>query len=64
MKKMDEMRNNIVKARGELADLRLKDEDYHTQFYDRYMEARKKSGLPDDDNSFIKYMCEDIDLGF
>jgi hypothetical protein len=63
-KKMDEMKNNIIKARKELSELRSKDEDYHTKFFDRYMEARKKSGLPDTDNSFIKYMCEDLDLGF
>jgi hypothetical protein len=64
MKKMNEMRANIIKSRSELAELRSQNEDYHTQFFDRYMEARKKSGLPDDDNSFIKYMCEDLDLGF
>jgi len=64
MKKMDEMKKNILKSRDELSELRAQNEDYHTQFYDRYMEARKKSGLPDSDDSFIKYMCEDIDLGF
>ena len=63
-KKMNEMKNNIIKARQELSELRAKDEDYHTKFFDRYMEARKSSGLPNDDNSFIKYMCEDLDLGF
>jgi hypothetical protein len=30
----------------------------------KYMDARKKAGLPNDDNSFIKYMAEDLDLGF
>ena len=64
MKKMDEMKNNILKARTELTELREKDEDYHTKFFGRYMDARKQSGLPDNDDSFIKYMCEDIDLGF
>jgi hypothetical protein len=64
MKKLNEMKGNIIKARAELAELRAKDEDYHAKFYERYMEARKKSGLPDSDDSFIKYMCEDIDLGF
>ena len=64
MKKMDEMKNNILKARAELTELREKDEDYHTKFFGRYMDARKQSGLPDNDDSFIKYMCEDIDLGF
>jgi hypothetical protein len=64
MKKMDEMKNSIVKSRKELADLRTENEDYHTKFFDRYMSARKAAGLPDNDDSFIKYMCEDIDLGF
>lgn len=64
MKKMNDMKSNIIKARAELAELREKDEDYHTKFFERYMEARKKSGLPDSDDSFIKYMCEDLDLGF
>lgn len=63
-KKMNEMKNNIIKSRDELASLRTQNEDYHTKFFQRYMDARKSSGLPDDDNSFIKYMCEDIDLGF
>ena len=63
-KKMNEMKNNIVKARAELKELRELNEDYHAKFYERYMEARKKSGLPDSDDSFIKYMCEDLDLGF
>lgn len=64
MKKVNEMKGNIIKARAELLELRTKDEDYHTKFFARYMEARKSSGLPDTDDSFIKYMCEDIDLGF
>ena len=64
MKKMEEMKNSILSSRQELKELRDKDEDYHLKYYERYMDARKKSGLPDDDNSFIKYMCEDIDLGF
>lgn len=63
-KKMIEMKNNIIKSREEIATLRNTDEDYHTKFYDRYMDARKKSGLPNDDNSFIKYLCDDLDLGF
>jgi len=64
MKKMDEMKANILKSRDELKELREKDEDYHTKFFSRYMDARKSSGLPDTDDSFIKYMCEDIDVGF
>lgn len=64
MKKMDEMKNSIIKSRKQLSDLREENEDYHAKFFDRYMSARKSAGLPDSDDSFIKYMCEDIDLGF
>jgi hypothetical protein len=63
-KKMNDMKNNIIKARAELSSLREKDEDYHAKFYSRYMDARKTAGLPDDDNSFIKYMADDLDIGF
>lgn len=63
-KKMDEMKKNIIKAREEITKMNDENSDYHKQYMDRYMEARKKAGLPTDDNSFIKYMAEDLDLGF
>lgn len=64
LKKMEEMKKNIIKAREEIVKMREENSDYHQQYMDRYMEARKKAGLPNDDNSFIKYMAEDLDLGF
>ena len=64
LKKMDDMKRNIIKAREEITKMREENAEYHQQYMDRYMEARKKAGLPDDDNSFIKYMAEDLDLGF
>lgn len=64
MGKMEEMKKNIVKARAEISKMRSENEDYHTKYFDRYMDARKKAGLPSDDDSFIKYMAEDLDLGF
>ena len=64
LKKMEEMKRNIIKAREEIIKMRDDNSDYHEQYMGRYMEARKKAGLPDDDNSFIKYMAEDLDLGF
>ena len=64
LKKMEDMKRNIIKAREEIVKMREENSEYHQQYMDRYMEARKKAGLPDDDNSFIKYMAEDLDLGF
>lgn len=64
LKKMNEMKELILKSRVDIAELRVKNEDYHDKFFTRYMDARKKAGLPDSDDSFIKYMCEDIDIGF
>lgn len=64
LKKMEDMKKNIIKAREEITKMREENSEYHEQYMGRYMEARKKAGLPDDDNSFIKYMAEDLDLGF
>ena len=64
LQKMEDMKKNIVKAREEISKMKEENPDYHNQYMDKYMEARKKAGLPTDDNSFIKYMAEDLDLGF
>ncbi len=64
MQKMEEMKRNIIKAREEIKHLRSENEDYHAQYFKRYMDAREKAGLPNTDDSFIKYMAEDLDLGF
>jgi cell division protein FtsL len=62
--KMEDMKKNIIKAREEIAKMKEENEDYQQKYMDKYMDARKKAGLPQDDNSFIKYMVEDIDIGF
>ena len=64
LKKMEDMKKNIIKSRDQLKTMRADNEDYHNQYMDKYMSARRKAGLPNDDESFIKYMAEDLDLGF
>lgn len=64
MEKMEDMKKNIIKAREEISKMKDENPDYHNQYMDKYMEARKKAGLPTTDDSFIKYMAEDLDLGF
>jgi hypothetical protein len=64
LKKMEDMKKNIIKTREQLVKMDEENSDYRKEYMDRYMEARRKAGLPDNDQSFIKYMAEDLDLGF
>lgn len=64
LKKMEDMKKNIIKAREEIAKMKQENPDYHEKYMDKYLEARRKAGLPSDDTSFIRYMAEDLDLGF
>lgn len=65
-KKMVEMQNNIIKAREELARMDQENPECKEEYMTRYKEARKKSGLPENDESFMKYLGDDLeaDLGF
>ena len=64
LKKLDEVRDIIIKTRAQIKEMDEKDTCYRQSVYDKYMKARRESGLADDDNSFIKYICEDILLPF
>lgn len=64
LKKMDEMRTNIIKTREAIAKMDEEIPEYREKYMAKYREAREKSGLPSSDMSFIRYMVEDIDLGF
>jgi hypothetical protein len=64
LKKLDEVRDIIIRTRQQIKEMDEKDSSYRQHVYDKYMQARRDSGLADDDNSFIKYICEDISLPF
>ena len=63
-KKMDEIREIIIKTRGEIEDMDAESAEYRKEVYDKYMKAREESGLSLDDQSFIKYLVEDAELPF
>lgn len=67
-KKMDEMKNNILKTRKEITEMDNENSEYKEQYYEKYMSARRESGLDDskmdDNDNFTRYLCEDLDLGF
>ena len=64
LKKMNDMKESIIRARSEIKKMDEENADYREQYMEKYRAARKKSGLPETDNSFMKYMGEDLDVGF
>lgn len=63
-KKMEQMKENIIKTREILKEMDDKNPEFITKYREKYMKAREDAGIPDDDESFIKYLGEDVDLGF
>ena len=64
VKKLADMKTSIIRAREDLKKMDEESLDYREQYMQKYREARKKSGLPESDDSFMKYMGEDLDIGF
>lgn len=67
LKKMDEAKASIIKTRAHVAETEAANPEYKASYFERYMEARRKAGLKNEEqnaDNFIKYMVNDIDLGF
>jgi len=70
-KKLDELKNIIIKTRREIAEMDDESEEYQQEYYQKYLDARKRSGFKDDvsgkqDQNFMKFLVEDgaDELGF
>ena len=67
-KKMAEVKDILIKTRKIVEDLDEKFPDYKDSYYEKYMQARRDAGLKDSkedaDSNFIKFLVEDVDLGF
>lgn len=65
-KKLQEMRDIIIKTRAEIEKLDEENPNLKNTYMDKYMEARKQSGLSREQHgdNFIKFMVEDANLGF
>lgn len=61
-KKLAEMTDVFKKTLAEVQEMDDEDSDYAVRYYDRYMEARRSAGIPDDknDQSFMKYLNTDV----
>ena len=67
MDQLLKMKDIITKTRQEITQQDIENPDFSSKHFDRYMSARRDAGLTDDMNTednFVKYLCEDIDLGF
>lgn len=66
--KMKQMRENIIKTRKEIDDMDKEDSSLKEQYYERYMQARKESGLSEEvtNDNFMKFLVSDkeADLDF
>ena len=66
LKKLDEMKDIIVKSRREIEELEKTDTSHAENYFKKYCDAREKSGLDNSNikDSFMKFLVEDVDLGF
>lgn len=68
MKKIEEVKDIIIKTRREIDDLDQSHPTFKDDYFQKYMKARKEAGIKDDDalvqENFIRFMVEDVDLGF
>ena len=67
MEQLMKMKDVITKTRADIVEQDVTNPDFSSRHYERYMSARKDAGLSDEmstEDNFIKYLCEDIDLGF
>lgn len=66
LKKLDEVRNIILKTREELEDMNKEFPDFRDQYFEKYKKARQEAGLDDNvrdtQDNFIKYMVEDAKI--
>jgi vacuolar-type H+-ATPase subunit I/STV1 len=64
--KLEEVRNVIIKTRNEIQHLDTQHPQFQDTFLDKYMEARKQSGLDtnvrDNQDNFIRYLVEDVKI--
>ena len=61
-KKMDQMRTGFLKATERIQELDESDPQFKDQYRDKYMEARRESGIPENNDSFIQYLGLDLSI--
>ena len=67
-KKMKEIKEIIIKTRKVIEELDTEHPDFKDSYYEKYMKARTEAGIKETDEekeqSFMRYLVEDAELGF
>ena len=64
-KRIDELRKIITKTRDEISKTESENPTFKDKYFEKYTKAREDAGLVEDnENSFMKYLCQDIILDF
>ena len=67
-KKMEEIRGIVLRTRETIAKYDEEHPTFKDNYYEKYMTARREAGIKEDEketeNSFIKYLVQEADLGF
>jgi hypothetical protein len=67
-KKMEEVRDLIIKTREKIKEMDEEHPDYNDSYFEKYRQARLQPGLKETTeesaDNFMKYLVEDIDLDF
>jgi hypothetical protein len=65
-KKLDEMKETIIKTREQLAVMEKESDIYEKNYFKKYCDARAESGLDNTSNqdTFMKFLVEDCQLPF
>lgn len=67
-KKMKEIKEILIKTRKVIETMDEEHPDFQVSYFEKYKKAREEAGIKEDsketENNFIKYMIEDVDLGF
>jgi len=58
-KKMDQMKDIVQSSNEAIAKMEAENPDFIHQYREKYMKARRDAGIPDDDESFIRYLGQD-----
>jgi hypothetical protein len=61
-KKLDQMKDTFKSATLKIRELNELHPDFQDKYKDKYMEARRESGIPDDNDSFIKFLGLDLNI--
>ncbi len=67
-KKIEEVRDLIIKTREKIEEMDEEHPDYNDSYFEKYRQARLQAGLKETTeesaDNFMKYLVEDVDLAF